>query len=110
MSSRRGTLLIGREEELEHLGAALRAAGRQGQLLVVEGCSGTGKTALVETALRTASTDNQLVIRLRPGARGTAGIDVLLDQVCDTLIKETGTGARALVMAVRRRQTQAARE
>ncbi|MEW2115624.1 LuxR family transcriptional regulator [Streptomyces sp. NPDC005474] len=110
MSSRRGTLLIGREEELEHLGAALRAAGRQGQLLVVEGCSGTGKTALVETALRTASTDNQLVIRLRPGARGTAGIDVLLDQVCDTLIKETGTGTRALVMAVRCRQTQAARE
>ncbi|WP_264925870.1 LuxR family transcriptional regulator [Streptomyces sp. A012304] len=106
--SRGNPVLAGRREELEELVEALRAAGSQGRLLAVLGLPGVGKTTLVEAALRTAARDRHLVLALGAGTRRVLGPDALVDQVCDTLVGESGT--RALVMTLRRKQTRTPRD
>ncbi|WP_159029214.1 AAA family ATPase [Streptomyces viridochromogenes] len=100
--NRETTVVVGREDELDELGAALRDAGSRGRLLAVHGQPGVGKTTLAEAALRPVARDGHLVIRLRPGPRGTPGLDSLVDQVCALLAEEGGSGAAVRAAALRR--------
>ncbi|MEI5103026.1 LuxR family transcriptional regulator [Streptomyces sp. PmtG] len=112
LPQQRSTPLLGRRDELREIEVALGRAGSGGELLVVHGDPGAGKTTLVKEALRSATRAGleALVIRLRPAAYGDLGLDALVDQVCDTLVEETDNGTLSLVTAVRRKQAQTARD
>jgi len=100
--NRETDVLVGREDELDELGAALRDTGSRGWLLAVNGRPGIGKTTLAEAALRPVARDGRLVIRLRPGPYGTSGLYSLVDQVYASLAEEAGSGPPVRAAALER--------
>lgn len=107
----RNAALVGRKDELHAIEAALSRAGSEGWLLIVHGDPGVGKTTVVRAALRSGVPveTGALVITLHLAAHSNQGLDLLVDQVCDTLVEGTDNNTLALVTAVRRRQAQTAR-
>ena len=73
-------MIVGRERELDTLGAFLRAGG-DAVLALIEGEAGIGKTALWSVALDRARADGTTVLVARPTAAETASSYAALDDL-----------------------------
>ena len=73
-------MIVGREPELETLGAFLRAGG-DAVLALIEGEAGIGKTTLWSAVIEAARADGATVLVARPTAAETASAYAALDDL-----------------------------
>ncbi|MBA3461677.1 MAG: protein kinase, partial [Deltaproteobacteria bacterium] len=92
-AARRELSFIGREDELERLGARLEDSAPHGRLVLVTGPSGVGKTALIDEAVGHARSAELLVWRGRCHERERVPYRAF-DSIIDDLATELSGDAR----------------
>lgn len=111
MASQPRMALLGRDAEVWEVRAALEGASTKGEVVVVRGPAGTGKTAVLEAARSAVAGATTKVARLDLTADGCPpGFETVTQAVSELVSRLLGEAGAQRIGAVRRSQARALRD